>query len=155
LTDPKTEGHRAVRSGGAVLPAHAPDARRARRRKQAAHGDYAANIALALAKPAQRIRDSLRKRWWPHCPRQSSSSASTSPAPGFINIVLTPAARQTIVARVLAERDAFGLFARASGRTGDGRVRIRQSDGPLHVGHGRQAHSATRSGTSLLRRLRG
>ena len=58
---------------------------------------------------------------------------------GFINVFVTPAARQAIVARVLAERGAFGRSLAHSGE----RVMVEfvsaNPTGPLHVGHGRQA----------------
>ena len=58
---------------------------------------------------------------------------------GFINFFVTPPARQAIVTRVLAERDAFG---RSQSHAGE-RVMVEfvsaNPTGPLHVGHGRQA----------------
>ena len=58
---------------------------------------------------------------------------------GFINIFVTPAARQAVVASILAEGDRFG---RGDARRGD-RVMVEfvsaNPTGPLHVGHGRQA----------------
>ena len=58
---------------------------------------------------------------------------------GFINIALAPAARQQVVARVLAAGDDFG---RAGTHRGE-RVMVEfvsaNPTGPLHVGHGRQA----------------
>ena len=58
--------------------------------------------------------------------------------PGFINLRLAPAARQAVVAEVLAAGECFGRQP-ANGR----RVMVEfvsaNPTGPLHVGHGRQA----------------
>jgi arginyl-tRNA synthetase len=89
--------------------------------------------------PRGAIRGNLRKRWWLRCLRPSLVERIDIAGAGFINFVLTAAARQTIVARVLAERDAYGLSHAHQGE----RVMVEfvsaNPTGPLHVGHGRQA----------------
>ena len=47
---------------------------------------------------------------------------------GFINIFVTPAARQAVVARILTEGDRFGCVDARAWRTRDGRVRFGESD---------------------------
>ena len=58
---------------------------------------------------------------------------------GFINIFVTPAARQAVVKDILVEGERFG---RSESRRGE-RVMVEfvsaNPTGPLHVGHGRQA----------------
>jgi arginyl-tRNA synthetase len=110
--------------------------------KQAAHGDLAITSAMQLAKPARRNprelaaalvaalqADASFRRWV-----QGLEIAG----PGFINLRLQPAARQAVVAEVLAAGPRFG-HRPASGR----RVMVEfvsaNPTGPLHVGHGRQA----------------
>ena len=140
LTDPKTELERALSAAvGAVLPAHAGTPVVLDRPKQAAHGDYAANIALALAKPAQRNPRQLAEALVAALPTSKLVERIDIAGAGFINIVLTPAARQTIVARVLAERDAFGLSRAHQGEPVMVEFVSANPTGPLHVGHGRQA----------------
>jgi arginyl-tRNA synthetase len=111
------------------------------RPRDAAHGDYATNVALVLAKVARRN------------PRQLAALLATAlkaslpdwietpevAGPGFINLTLRPAARQRIVSDVLRERERYG---RSEARAGE-RVVVEfvsaNPTGPLHVGHGRQA----------------
>ncbi len=109
------------------------------RPKQAAHGDYASNIALALAKRAQRNPRQLAQALLDALPASPLIARAELAGAGFINLFLTPAARQAIVARVLEEGDQFGRVPTSSGQ----RVMVEfvsaNPTGPLHVGHGRQA----------------
>ncbi|MEO7246703.1 MAG: arginine--tRNA ligase [Rubrivivax sp.] len=109
------------------------------RPKQSQHGDFATSVALHLAKPlrmnpreiAAKIVAALQPSPW---------VASTDIAgAGFINIHLTPAARQSVINDIHAQAEAFGTSAAHAGR----RVMVEfvsaNPTGPLHVGHGRQA----------------
>jgi arginyl-tRNA synthetase len=110
--------------------------------KVAAHGDLASTAAMQLAKPlrenprqlAERLREALQnseafRRW---------ASSIEIAGPGFLNIRLTPEAKQQIVHEVLAQGESFGAQP-ANGQ----RVLVEfvsaNPTGPLHVGHGRQA----------------
>jgi arginyl-tRNA synthetase len=110
--------------------------------KQAAHGDLAITAAMTLARAlkrnpreiAQQLVDALRRqpavqRW---------IGALEIAGPGFVNLRLTDAAKQSVVAEALRAGDGFGR------RDGGGeRVLVEfvsaNPTGPLHVGHGRQA----------------
>ena len=110
--------------------------------KQAAHCDLACTAAMQLARPlkrnprelAQALIAALRTR----PATQRWVEAIEIAGPGFINLRLTAAARQAVVAEVLAAGECFGHQA-ASGR----RVMVEfvsaNPTGPLHVGHGRNA----------------
>ncbi len=123
----------------AVVPDHADTPVALDRPKQAAHGDYASNIALTLAKRAQRNPRELAQALVAALPASALIERAEIAGAGFINFFVTPAARQAIVARVLAERDDFG---RSPAHAGE-RVMVEfvsaNPTGPLHVGHGRQA----------------
>jgi arginyl-tRNA synthetase len=121
-----------------AVPGSAP-ALALERPKQAQHGDYATSVALQLAKPlkmnprevANRIIAALKPVPW--------VASSDIAGAGFINIHLTPAARQSVVGDIHAQRERYG-----SGATGAGqRVMVEfvsaNPTGPLHLGHGRQA----------------
>jgi arginyl-tRNA synthetase len=110
--------------------------------KQASHGDLAVTAAMALAKSlkknprelAQQLVQALQaqpavQRWV-----QSVEIAG----PGFINLRLSPAAKQQVVAEIRAGGDAFG---RKAGNGQQVMVEFVSANptGPLHVGHGRQA----------------
>jgi arginyl-tRNA synthetase len=58
--------------------------------------------------------------------------------PGFINLRLTPATRQAVIAEVLRAGDAFGRAAATSQRVLVEFVSANPT-GPLHLGHARQA----------------
>ena len=110
--------------------------------KQASLGDFACTAAMQLAKP-------LKKN-----PREVATALITAMAaqpaferwvdameiagPGFINIRLKPAAKQAVVAEVLAATTAFGQQP-----ANDRHVMVEfvsaNPTGPLHVGHARQA----------------
>ncbi|MCY7315742.1 MAG: arginine--tRNA ligase [Rubrivivax sp.] len=110
--------------------------------KQASHGDLAITSAMALARPlkknprelAERLVQALRaqpavQRW---------VQALEIAGPGFINLRLTPAARQTVVAEVLSQAQDFGRQPKTGQRVMVEFVSANPT-GPLHVGHGRNA----------------
>jgi len=111
------------------------------RPRDAAHGDYATTAALALAKAAKRnpreLAKALAESLQSTLPELVASSEVAGP--GFINLRLTPAARQQVVHAVLRGGADYG---RADARAGE-RVVVEfvsaNPTGPLHVGHGRQA----------------
>ena len=109
------------------------------RPKQAAHGDYASNIAMTLAKRAKRNPRELALALVAALPASALIERAEIAGAGFINFFVAPAARQAVVAQVLAERDAFGCSKAHAGE----RVMVEfvsaNPTGPLHVGHGRQA----------------
>ena len=123
----------------AVVPEFADTPVGLDRPKQAAHGDYASNIALSLAKRAKRNPRELAQALVAALPASDLIERAEIAGAGFINLFVTAAARQAIVARVLAERDAFGTSRAHAGE----RVMVEfvsaNPTGPLHVGHGRQA----------------
>jgi arginyl-tRNA synthetase len=110
--------------------------------KQAAHGDFAITAAMALARSLKRNPRELAQALVDALQRQGAVQrwvqALEIAGPGFINLRLTAAAKQAVVAEVLAAGAAFGRKA-ANGR----RVMVEfvsaNPTGPLHVGHGRNA----------------
>jgi arginyl-tRNA synthetase len=109
------------------------------RPRDAAHGDFASNAAMVAARALKRNPREIATRIVAAlAPSELVAKAAIAGA-GFINVTLAPAARQAVVARVLAEGDAFG---RSDARRGE-RVMVEfvsaNPTGPLHVGHGRQA----------------
>ncbi|CAN5149682.1 arginine--tRNA ligase [soil metagenome] len=110
--------------------------------KQASHGDFACTAAMQLAKPLKKNPRELAtalvaalqgrpafERW---------VEALEIAGPGFINIRLKDAARQAVVAEVLAAANAFGQQP-----ANDSHVMVEfvsaNPTGPLHLGHARQA----------------
>jgi arginyl-tRNA synthetase len=140
LIDPRTLLADSLRAAIAcVAPGVTPPALALERPKLAQHGDYASNAALQLGKTLRRNPRELA----------AAIAAALPPSPwldrvevagaGFINVFLSPAARQTIVARILEQGERYGRSASMlPGRTMVEFVSANPT-GPLHVGHGRGA----------------
>ncbi|MDQ6859363.1 MAG: arginine--tRNA ligase [Chloroflexota bacterium] len=75
-----------------------------------AHGDYAANIAMRLAKPLRRPPLEIAKAIAEHVPTRDLIAAVEAAAPGFINVRLEPA-------WLAKQADAIGFAGEAFGRT--------------------------------------
>ncbi|MFT3819439.1 MAG: arginine--tRNA ligase [Rubrivivax sp.] len=138
----KQELLQALERALARLAPDAPPAAAFESPKQAAHGDLAITAAMPLARSlkknpreiAQALVDALKadaavQRW---------VAALEIAGPGFVNLRLTPAARQAVVAEVLAAGDGFGRRA-PNGRQVMVEFVSANPTGPLHVGHARQA----------------
>ncbi len=110
--------------------------------KQAAHGDLAITAAMPLARALRSNPRKLAAQLVQALQRQPAIArwvqALEIAGPGFINLRLTPAARQAVVAEVLDAADRFGRRAPNGQRVMVEFVSANPT-GPLHVGHGRQA----------------
>ena len=110
--------------------------------KQAAHGDFACTAAMQLAKPLKANPRELATRLVAALEAkpafQQWVQSLEIAGPGFINIRLKPAAKQAVVAEVLAAGPKFGHRA-ATGRHVMIEFVSANPTGPLHVGHARQA----------------
>ena len=113
------------------------------RPKIAAHGDLACNIALQIAKPlkknpreiAQTIADALKAD-----PAGAGLLDGVEVAgPGFINLRLALAAKQSVVTLALTRREGFGTSNAEAGRKMMVEFVSANPTGPLHLGHARQA----------------
>jgi len=124
---------------GKALPAFADTSVALERPKQAAHGDYASNVAMALAKRAQRNPRQLAETLIAALPPSPLIDRTEIAGAGFINIFLTPKARQSVVARVLQQGAQYGHVSTPSGKHVMVEFVSANPTGPLHVGHGRQA----------------
>ena len=124
--------------GGAAVPAAFESP------KQAAHGDLACTAAMQLARPLKKNPREVAAALIESLKRRSAVErwvdALEIAGPGFINLRLKPAARQSIVAEVLRAGDAFG---RSAGAAAGQPVLVEfvsaNPTGPLHTGHTRQA----------------
>ena len=110
--------------------------------KVASHGDLATTAAMQLAKglktnPRQ-LADTLRTSLLADTVFARWVDAVDIAGPGFINIKLKPAAKQQVIAQVLAAGDQFGVQA-VNGKRLMVEFVSANPTGPLHVGHGRQA----------------
>ncbi|MBP6898558.1 MAG: arginine--tRNA ligase [Burkholderiaceae bacterium] len=110
--------------------------------KQAAHGDFAITAAMQLARPAKRNPRELATELVTALQAQPAVQqwveALEIAGPGFINLRLKAAAKQAVVAEVLAAADGFGRQP-AHGRSVMVEFVSANPTGPLHLGHARQA----------------
>ena len=130
---------------GAAIRAVAPESTLApafESPKQAAHGDLACTAAMPLAKALKKNPRELATALVEALNRQPAVQrwvdALEIAGPGFINVRLKPAAKQAVVAEVIAAGAAFGHQPARADRVLVEFVSANPT-GPLHVGHARQA----------------
>ena len=110
------------------------------RPRDPAHGDWATNLAMMLAKPLGRKPRELADALLAALDTSAAGVAEASVAgPGFINFRLSTADLAAGVARILAEGSAWGVGKGGAGKTAIVEFVSANPTGPLHVGHGRQA----------------
>ena len=134
-----------------VLPA-APESIPIERPRRPEHGDYATNVALALAKDAGRQPRVLAEIIVKYLLAEGGADISevSVAGPGFINLRLSDAFWQRRLLDILAAGDRWGAGEPEAVTARAGRIPVHQPDGPLHFAHGR--HAAV--GDSLTRLLR-
>jgi len=127
----------------AALESVAPESRDAvillERPKQAAHGDFASNLALQLAKPLKRNPREIAGRLVAELPASPLVDKVEIAGAGFINFTLAPAAKVRVVRAALAQGAGFGRSNVGSGEKAQVEFVSANPTGPLHVGHGRGA----------------
>ncbi len=110
--------------------------------RQAAHGDFAITCAMQLARPLKKNPREVAQALVDALQRQAAVSrwvaALEIAGPGFINLRLADAAKQSVVGEVLAHGECYGQRA-AQGRKVMVEFVSANPTGPLHVGHGRNA----------------
>ena len=113
------------------------------RPRDPSHGDIACNIAMQLAKPLKTNPRELATRLVAALLADPKAAglieAADVAGPGFINLRVAAAAKQSVVHTVLQQGEGYGR-----GESGKGHHVIIEfvsanPTGPLHVGHGRQA----------------
>lgn len=104
-----------------------------------AHGDFASNIALTLAKPARRNPRELAQQLCDALPANASVEKTEIAGPGFINFFVSQASTFAVIGDILEQGDAFGRAAANSGPRMQVEFVSANPTGPLHVGHGRGA----------------
>jgi arginyl-tRNA synthetase len=109
------------------------------RTRDAAHGDFATNIALQLAKPARRNPRQLAQAIVAALPASELVEKTEIAGPGFINFHLSSCAYQQELSRIFDLSAAYGYSKRGAGEATVVEFVSANPTGPLHVGHGRQA----------------
>lgn len=107
--------------------------------KDKQHGDFACNVALILAKSAQRKPRDVAELIVQHLPASANIAKTEIAGPGFINFFLAPNAFYSVIPAILAAKETYGRADLGKGK----RILVEfvssNPTGPLHVGHGRHA----------------
>ena len=104
------------------------------------HGDWATNLAMALAKPLQRKPRELAEEIVGRLALPAGAIAKTEIAgPGFINFWLAQDALADHLRTIIAQGAAFGRATFGAGIKVNVEFVSANPTGPLHVGHGRGA----------------
>src|SRR5919112_466431 len=109
------------------------------RTRDAAHGDFATNVALQLAKPARRNPRQLAQAILDALPASELIERAEIAGPGFINFHLSAQAYQQELSHIFALGPTYGYSKRGAGQSSVVEFVSANPTGPLHVGHGRQA----------------
>ncbi|MFK8014370.1 MAG: arginine--tRNA ligase [Gammaproteobacteria bacterium] len=116
-----------------------PKAIAVERTRDPRHGDFASNVAMALARSAGMPPRALAERLIAALPANASIGDVQIAGPGFINFTLAEGQAQSLVPTILDAGDAYGRSTVGNGT----RVLVEfvsaNPTGPLHVGHGRHA----------------
>jgi arginyl-tRNA synthetase len=109
------------------------------RPKQAAHGDYACNLAMQLAKPLRKPPREIANALIAALPKTDFIEKVEVAGAGFINVHLAPSAKQKVVQGVLQAGAGYGHVHIGQGRKVQVEFVSANPTGPLHIGHGRGA----------------
>ncbi len=109
------------------------------RTRDRAHGEFASNIAMTLAKAARCKPRDLAEKIVAVLPTSDKIAKVEIAGPGFINFYMTPAAFQSVITDVLAMGARYGCNTVGANRSVQVEFVSANPTGPLHVGHGRGA----------------
>jgi len=103
------------------------------------HGDFASNLALMLAKPANTNPRQLAEKLIAALPEDAAIVKIELAGPGFINFFIDPTAQYQIIKHIHDQGRNFGLSDVGAGKKVQVEFVSANPTGPLHVGHGRGA----------------
>ncbi len=109
------------------------------RTKDKAHGDFASNIAMQLAKQAKTNPKLLAKHILAHIPADPSIEKIEIAGPGFLNFYLREGQQNEVLNDILQAGDTYGYSQEYAGTSIQIEFVSANPTGPLHVGHGRGA----------------
>ena len=123
---------------GQVAGADLPDPQ-VDRTRDPAHGDFATNLALVMAKVAGGKPRDLAARLVAALPASALIARTEIAGPGFINFFLAPGAHLGLIPTILAAGPDYGRSRIGAGKRVQVEFVSANPTGPLHVGHGRGA----------------
>jgi arginyl-tRNA synthetase len=109
--------------------------------KDKAHGDYASNIAMVLAKQAKMPPRALAEKIVEKALAQNNPSVDKIEiaGPGFINFFMSSASSFAVLNKIIEQADKYGHNDSGQGQKVQVEFVSANPTGPLHVGHGRGA----------------
>ena len=122
-----------------VLMPDALERIRVERTRDRAHGDFASNIALAVAKQAKRNPREVAQQIAENFPSVPGVEKLDIAGPGFINFTLVKNAHSKVINTIKTEGRNFGVSDMGAGQKVLVEFVSANPTGPLHVGHGRGA----------------
>ncbi|WP_412852248.1 arginine--tRNA ligase [Ectothiorhodospira shaposhnikovii] len=126
-------------TGNGTLPADRSVEVQLTRTRDKAHGDFATNLALQLAKPLGRKPRDVAQLIIDHLPESDILDKVEIAGPGFINLFISRNARLAVITQVLEAGEAYGRSRLGAGKKVQVEFVSANPTGPLHVGHGRGA----------------
>ncbi len=109
------------------------------RPREEGHGDWACTIAMRLAKAAHMNPRAIAQAIVDHLPENNLIASFEIAGPGFINLTLTNASFQAVVAEAREQGADFGKSQLPEPCKVDLEYVSANPTGPMHVGHGRWA----------------
>ncbi|MES1938816.1 arginyl-tRNA ligase [Salinisphaera sp. T5B8] len=116
-----------------------PDTPHVERTRDAAHGDFASNIAMTLTKTLRRNPREIAQTIVDTLADDARIAQVEIAGPGFINFFIASAAFRAVIDDVLAAGEHYGHSETGAGQQVLLEFVSANPTGPLHVGHGRQA----------------
>lgn len=107
--------------------------------RDSAHGDFASNIAMILAKVAKTNPRNLAEKIIKHLPESDIVERAEIAGPGFINFFLKQNTHQSVVVDILKKGDQYGDSNIGNNIATLVEFVSANPTGPLHIGHGRGA----------------
>ena len=107
--------------------------------RDSAHGDFASNIAMVLAKVAKSNPRKLAEKIIEHLPESDILERTEIAGPGFINFFLKQNTYQSVVTDILEKGDRYGDSSIGNNISTLVEFVSANPTGPLHIGHGRGA----------------
>ncbi len=107
--------------------------------RDSGRGEFASNLAMILAKKAQKKPSELAQTIIDYLPASDFLSSVAVAGPGFINFTLSPAALEKVIPDILLAEDHYGWSSIGAGQKIHLEYVSANPTGPLHVGHGRSA----------------
>lgn len=109
------------------------------RTKDKAHGDYASNLALQLAKPAKLPPREIAAKIVQHIDDDPLITKIEIAGPGFLNFYLQSDYQAEVLNNILKQNSQYGRSNLHHGKKLQIEFVSANPTGPLHVGHGRGA----------------